>query len=140
MAKETSDLLNRFNTDRKSMAKSSAKDRADFMINMSNTVAAFINEASQDRAGAHAAFFGATVLKKKSDTSRIAIQVIDEPIVEMPKSVPPSPEAPMIEGVAQSAQTSASENSSKIETFSESDSKSAEPKKPRKKHGEQFAK
>jgi hypothetical protein len=52
----------------------------------------------------------------------------------MPKSAPPSPEAPMIEEVAQPAQASASEDLSTIETFSEPQAELAETKKPRRKH------
>lgn len=66
MSKKTLDLLVSFNADRKSMAKRSAKERAGFIANMTNNVAAFINDAAQDRAGAHAVFFGTAASKKKT--------------------------------------------------------------------------
>jgi hypothetical protein len=66
VSKDTRDLLGGFNADRRSMAERSSKDRSDFIANLTNGVAAFINEASQDRAGAHAVFFGAAASKKKT--------------------------------------------------------------------------
>jgi hypothetical protein len=61
----TLDLLTGFNIDRKNMAQRTAKERADFMTSLTGSVSAFINESAQDRAGAHAAFFG-RVSKKKT--------------------------------------------------------------------------
>jgi len=65
-SKKTSDLLVGFNTDRKNQAAQSAKDRADFITSLTNSVAAFINEAANDRATAHAVFFGGVAPKKKT--------------------------------------------------------------------------
>jgi hypothetical protein len=62
------------------MAACSAKDRGDFIANLTNGVAAFINEAAQDRAGAQAIFFGTAASKKKNSIPSIAIRVIDEAV------------------------------------------------------------
>jgi hypothetical protein len=66
MSKKTIDLLGSFNADRKSMAERSARERADFITNMSSSVAAFIKDVAQDRASAHAVFFGTAASKKKA--------------------------------------------------------------------------
>jgi hypothetical protein len=63
VSKKTLGLLNDFHAAHKSMAKHSAKERAHFVATNKKSVGAFINEAEQDRAGAHAVFFGTT--KKK---------------------------------------------------------------------------
>lgn len=66
MSKKTLDLLGGFKADRNSMAERSAKERAVFIADMTNNVAAFIKDAAQDRAGAHAVFFGTATSKKKT--------------------------------------------------------------------------
>jgi hypothetical protein len=63
VSKQTRGLLNSFHAAHKNMAKHSAKERAHFVGNNRKTVGAFINGAAQDRAGAHAVFFGTA--KKK---------------------------------------------------------------------------
>jgi hypothetical protein len=65
LSKKTLGLLVCFNADHKSMAERSARKRADFIAKNSSSVAAFINDAAQDRAGAHAVFFGTATAKKK---------------------------------------------------------------------------
>ena len=65
VSKQTLTLLTDFNVERKNMAERSAKERADFVTANKNNVGHFINQASQDRAGAHAVFFG-TAKKKVS--------------------------------------------------------------------------
>jgi len=65
VSKQTLALLTDFNVERKNMAERSAKERADFVAANKNSVGHFINQASQDRAGAHAVFFG-TAKKKVS--------------------------------------------------------------------------
>jgi hypothetical protein len=65
VSKQTLTLLTDFNVERKNMAERSAKERAEFVTANKNSVGTFINQASQDRAGAHAVFFG-TVKKKVS--------------------------------------------------------------------------
>jgi hypothetical protein len=65
LSKKTLGLLTGFNADHKSMAERSARERADFIAKNSSSVAAFINDAAQDRAGAHAVFFGTATAKKK---------------------------------------------------------------------------
>jgi len=64
VSKNTLDLLNSFNVEHKNMAEQSAKERLDFITENSRSVTAFINNASQDRAGAHAVFFGTDKKKK----------------------------------------------------------------------------
>jgi len=64
VSKNTLDLLNSFNVEHKNMAEQSAKERLDFITENSRSVTAFINNASQDRAGAHAVFFGTNKKKK----------------------------------------------------------------------------
>ena len=64
VARQTRSLLNGFHAAHASMAKHSAKERAHFVGNNRKTIGTFINEASQDRAGAHAVFFGTA--KKKA--------------------------------------------------------------------------
>jgi len=66
LSKKTVGLLACFNADHKSMAERSARERADFIAKNSSSVAAFINDAAQDRAGAHAVFFGTASAKKKA--------------------------------------------------------------------------
>ena len=66
VSKDTLELLTGFNADRKNMAEQTAKERADFISANRSSVGAFINEASQDRAGAHAVFFGTVAAKKKT--------------------------------------------------------------------------
>ena len=61
----TLNLLNGFHAEHKSMADRSAKERADFVAQNSSSVGAFINDAFQDRSGAHAVFFGLAAPKKK---------------------------------------------------------------------------
>ena len=65
VSKQTLTLLTDFNVERKNMAERSAKERAEFVAANKNSVGNFINQASQDRAGAHAVFFG-TAKKKVS--------------------------------------------------------------------------
>lgn len=65
VSKKTLALLRGFSADHKSMAEQSAKERADFIAANKSSVGAYINEAAQDRAGAHAAFFGTVAAKKK---------------------------------------------------------------------------
>ena len=48
-------LLNHFNKDRQLMSRQTSQERA-----------AFVNNVAQDRAGAHAAFFGTATDKKKT--------------------------------------------------------------------------
>ena len=61
----TRNLLNGFHAEHKSMADRSAKERADFVAKNSSSVGAFINDAFQDRSGAHSVFFGLAAPKKK---------------------------------------------------------------------------
>jgi hypothetical protein len=84
LSKKTLGLLTGFNADHKSMAERSARERADFIAKNSSSVAAFINDAAQDRAGAHAVFFGTATAKKKSSIPSIAIRVIDETHTDAP--------------------------------------------------------
>ncbi|MEI7996308.1 MAG: hypothetical protein WCH01_15535 [Methylococcaceae bacterium] len=65
VTKQTLSLLNGFHSDHKSMANRTAKERADFVAGNKSSVGAFIKTAAQDRAGAHAAFFGTASSKKK---------------------------------------------------------------------------
>ena len=65
VATQTRELLNGFHSSHKAMARHNAKIRAQFVANNSKCVGYFLAEASQDRAGAHAVFFG-TVKKKAS--------------------------------------------------------------------------
>ncbi len=66
VSKKTLELLTGFNVEHKNMAEQTAKERADFIAANRSSVGAFINEASQDRAGAHAVFFGTVAAKKKT--------------------------------------------------------------------------
>jgi len=63
VSKKTQGLLNGFQAAHKAMAKQTAEARANFVVSNSKNVGAFINEALQDRFGAHAVFFGTA--KKK---------------------------------------------------------------------------
>jgi flavorubredoxin len=65
ISKDTLTLLADFNNEHKAMAQHTAKVRSDFIAKNKSDVRAFINEASDDRAGAHAAFFGKSHAKKK---------------------------------------------------------------------------
>jgi len=71
LSKNTLDLLTGFNVDHKNAAERDAKARADFVSVNKSSVGAYINEAAQDRAGAHAAFFGTGAAKKKKKKKNI---------------------------------------------------------------------
>ena len=71
VAKQTRSLLNGFHAAHTSMAKHSAKERSHFVGNNRKVIGAFIKEASQDRAGAHAVFFGTAKKKGSSDSGVI---------------------------------------------------------------------
>jgi hypothetical protein len=66
LSKNTLDLLTSFSVDHRNAAEQDAKSRADFVSANKSSVNAYINEAAQDRAGAHAAFFGTGAAKKKT--------------------------------------------------------------------------
>ena len=63
VSKQTLALLTDFNVEHKNMVRRTTKERADFVAANKKSVGFFITKASQDRAGAHAVFFG--ISKKK---------------------------------------------------------------------------
>jgi hypothetical protein len=135
ISKDTVGLLTGFNADRKSMAERSAKNRTDFIAAMTNSVATFIKDATQDRVGAHAAFFDVATSKKKNDIPRIAIQLINELLVENNESESDWSEGQSNEQPEQVLSFSLPEDLAKLETFSEPETKT-ETRKSRRRHHE----
>jgi len=78
LAGQVSSRLGDFHQALADMAKSGSEERAAFVAALVSNVAALIGEASEDRAGAHAAFFFSALPEKKKQDPKLALRANEE--------------------------------------------------------------